>query len=84
MYKQVEVTASYSLKTISGCVEALPLSSIILKNFQAYFKDLTVLIQQDFKVCLAIFQHYALNGLSAIFRGCFVMSSHVNVIFFAL
>ena len=30
----------------------------MLKNSQTYFKNLAIFTPQDFKVCLAIFQHY--------------------------
>ena len=39
----------------------LTLYCIMLKNGQTYFKNLAVFTPQDFKVCLAIFQHYAIN-----------------------
>ena len=30
---------------------------LLLKNGQTFFKNLTVFTQQDFKICLAIFQY---------------------------
>ena len=35
---------------------------MMLKNGQTYFKNLAVFTPQDFKVCLAIFQHYEIKG----------------------
>ena len=40
----------------------LTLYFIMLKNGQTYFKNLAVFTPQDFKVCLAIFQHYEITG----------------------
>ena len=51
-------TRDYYATTKSG----LTFLWILLKNGQTYFKNLALFHSKTFKVCLAIFQHYALKS----------------------
>ena len=49
----------------------------MLKNDQTYYKNLAVWIPKDFKVCLAIFQHYVSKGL-VIYGWSFIQPTNWN------